>query len=271
MNKTHERNRRRRELRRARRSQSEGHAANILPSGREANTNNSLGQPSPGPPDDESLGPAAQPLSATATPLHPSAITPSYKKGFRQAMEKTQPMRIVFGDKNGDVANEAASVVMGDTSTAIDEPRPLPTLVPPSQRSDLPPNLFVTSVNVEADLWGGVHAIGSENVEIHGDTNGEMAVFSPSSVDWDALDSSWPGLPVVSRFLNGMIVAWQELGIDPATLSPKMMMSLGRVISHDDTSQTRVMIGFGYGVGLPSDDSLALSETKGWRVFWTPA
>lgn len=236
---THERNRRRRELRSARKSQSEGGVA--------IGSNTSPVPIDPGsgvdfaPTDGQSVGPSAQFVepttqfpSGTSAPLHPSAMAPTYslknknkKKGFRQAMEKATPQRVVFGpSKNGNDANEAvsSSLVKDSASTATAKDRPPPVLIPPSQRSDLPSNLFVTSVDVEAGLWGrqseadDSHAQADscatevEAMLVNGTarvTNGEVAKSSAVDIDWDALDSLWSGLPVVSRPVNGMILAWQ--------------------------------------------------------------
>lgn len=57
-------------------------------------------------------------------------------KNFKALMNRPLPPKIIFGDEE-DVATNGAAV---------------PRLVPPSMRSSLPPNLFVTSIDVEADL-----------------------------------------------------------------------------------------------------------------------
>ncbi|KXN80901.1 hypothetical protein AN958_06848 [Leucoagaricus sp. SymC.cos] len=100
------------------------------------------------------------------------------KKGFKQFLTAPVPKKIVFME-NGDAV--VSSLTPASTSSPMLPPisqastskspfpppqqatepspqpqRPLPRLIPPSEiqeRGELPPNMFVTSVDVEADLW----------------------------------------------------------------------------------------------------------------------
>ena len=61
------------------------------------------------------------------------------RKGFKNAMGKEVPPKIIFSEQ-------------GDQNTNTSGPR----LVPPSEKQEeglLPPNIFVTSVDVEEGLW----------------------------------------------------------------------------------------------------------------------
>lgn len=62
------------------------------------------------------------------------------RKGYKDRLNGAQPTKLVFGSSQQ--AEPEAS------------PLPTPALVPPSQRSSLPSNIVVTSIDVEADLWG---------------------------------------------------------------------------------------------------------------------
>ncbi|KAG8995774.1 hypothetical protein FRB93_001056 [Tulasnella sp. JGI-2019a] len=75
------------------------------------------------------------------------------RKGFKERQAGRKPERIVFAD------GAPAPLDLGAPSTPTlsrSQSRnnlQLPRLVPPSERTDLPHNLLVTSVDVEADLW----------------------------------------------------------------------------------------------------------------------
>ncbi|KAG6334277.1 hypothetical protein ID866_4817 [Astraeus odoratus] len=88
-------------------------------------------------------------------------------KNFRLLLGKPLPAKIIFADDGSPQAGPSSDVlrpppvdVKQETSISTrstveprQAPRNLPPLVPPSERSSLPPNLFVTSVDVEAGLW----------------------------------------------------------------------------------------------------------------------
>lgn len=98
------------------------------------------------------------------------------KKGYKQFLMAPVPRKIVFAEKGETVVQTAMELT--STSASISPPIPqastskeqfqssqvisppasnqLPRLVPPSEiqkLGKLPPNMFVTSVDVEADLW----------------------------------------------------------------------------------------------------------------------
>ncbi|KAF8905826.1 hypothetical protein CPB84DRAFT_1771280 [Gymnopilus junonius] len=96
------------------------------------------------------------------------------RKGFKQSMEGLIPQKIVFSDLGG--GNDSLSLLTYPTSTSTSTtfpaqaqaptpartgngngPQTRPRLVPPSEiqsRGELPPRVFVTSVDVEAGMWG---------------------------------------------------------------------------------------------------------------------
>lgn len=90
--------------------------------------------------------PTTSPIDATPRvvnqqPLMMMSLKNSNKrKGYKDRLNGAQPTKLVFGSSQ-EVEPEASSL-------------PIPALVPPSQRSSLPSNIVVTSIDVEADLWG---------------------------------------------------------------------------------------------------------------------
>lgn len=87
------------------------------------------------------------------------------RKGFKSHLHDEIPQKIVFAAD----ANRAGSAPVAGPSTSPSGPeahapddqhpsRPAPRLIPPSERQErgeLPPNIFVTSVDVEEGLWNG--------------------------------------------------------------------------------------------------------------------
>lgn len=75
------------------------------------------------------------------------------RKGFKERQAGRMPQKIVFehGDSQGTTRLDVPVTPIRQPSTS--QPQNLPRLVPPSERSDLPDNIVVTSVDVEADLW----------------------------------------------------------------------------------------------------------------------
>jgi hypothetical protein len=83
-------------------------------------------------------------LQEPPTTLVGSSLANSNKRrGFKQSMQDVVPQRTTF-------------LPQGETSQSSKTPTPVKkpyTLIPPSQRTDLPRNLLVTSVDVEEGLW----------------------------------------------------------------------------------------------------------------------
>jgi hypothetical protein len=110
-------------------------------------------------------------------------------------------------------------------------PSPPPRLVPPSERDQLPPGLFVTSVDVEADMWpsDGVRAGDQAGKKTRRDADEckreqndvvldygkaleEDSAAVGSSLDYLALEKAWTNAPrLVHKTVLpiGCIVGWQ--------------------------------------------------------------
>ena len=80
-----------------------------------------------------------------ATTLFGSSLTNANKRrGFKQLMQDVVPQKTIF-------------LPQGETPQSSKAPTPVKkpyTLIPPSQRTDLPRNIIVTGVDVEEGLWG---------------------------------------------------------------------------------------------------------------------
>ena len=135
-------------------------------------------------------------------------------KNKRREFKNTigMPSRITFQD------NEVA-------------PSPLPTLVPPSERGQLPPRLFVTSVDVEANLlprnnnqnWDrkkkkiqresyGQVVDGADVTLDYTRTPEEDNAASSSMQNYAALENAWVNAPPLEEkgaLSIGCVVGWQ--------------------------------------------------------------
>jgi hypothetical protein len=114
-----------------------------------------------------------------------------------------------------------------------DAPTPPPTLVPPSERNQLPPRLFVTSVDVEEDKWPrdnnqswdrkqkkvqresygqAVPVDGADVALDYGGTPEEDNKASVSMLNYTALENAWSNAPPLEEKATlsiGCIVGWQ--------------------------------------------------------------
>jgi len=153
-------------------------------------------------------------------------------------------------------AGAPSRVTFQDDDNVVVAPSQPQRLIPPSERDQLPPRLFVTSVNVEADMWprdneqkwdrkqkkvqrdAYGHAEEQADVKLeYGEMPEEEGTTTASDVDFAALEKAWATAPVLGNRAAlpiGSIVGWQELGINPATLTPETLLSLSRVVSSDD-------------------------------------
>jgi hypothetical protein len=88
--------------------------------------------------------PVAQGLFTT--PFGSSLTNGNKRRGFKQSMQDVAPQKIIFHPQ-GETSQQTPKA-----PTPGKEPY---TLIPPSQRTDLPRNIIVTSVDVEEGMWGG--------------------------------------------------------------------------------------------------------------------
>lgn len=166
------------------------------------------------------------------------------KKGFRRDMSGITPQRIVFS-----TAAERTSASDADGTSQADggAQRPSQMLTPSEKqaRGLLPPNLFVSSVEVEGDRWDrkkkkkqrdvyGYEADGAWPDTSYGEiANGDAGLDygepeeipgkskstdSTKEVDWDSIDASWDRFKAVGDIASlspGSLVGWKVR--DPST------------------------------------------------------
>ena len=106
-----------------------------------------------------------------------------------------------------------------------------PTLIPPSKRGELPPRLFVTSVDVEEDIWSRGNdqnwdwkqkktqresygqAVDKADITLdYSKTPEEDRTASVSALEYTALENAWVNAPPIEEKIIlpfGCIVGWQ--------------------------------------------------------------
>lgn len=170
-----------------------------------------------------STTPPAPVGSANAIPLGTAKPVPTPEPMMMMSLRNKNKRR-----KFKDNAGVPSRITFQDS---VAGPSPPPRLVPPSERDQLPPGLFVTSVDVEADMWptDGVRARDQKGKKARRDANeckGEQddvaldygkaleedSAAVGSSLDYLTLEKAWTRAP---RLVNktvlpiGCVVGWQ--------------------------------------------------------------
>jgi hypothetical protein len=124
------------------------------------------------------------------------------RRGFKGTMGKEIPSKILFSEQ-----------VDSNTSANARAMVPTPRMVPPSEkqeRGSLPPNVFVTSVDVEGELRQGKKRKSDTQNTKRSET---PPVSRPVGVvDHAAIESRWDSLGLVSSVMElptGTIVGWK--------------------------------------------------------------
>ncbi|TFY83258.1 hypothetical protein EWM64_g753 [Hericium alpestre] len=138
------------------------------------------------------------------------------RRGFKRAMAGQVPQRIVFDDiTDSGVASPQLSTPplhpQAENSGSPPKPNGFPLLIPPSQKQEmglLPPNILVTSVDVEADLWPQrkgrrkavpITMLDTASSDIHKGGEYQDTRDSGSAINWADIDSSM--LPQVANHI----------------------------------------------------------------------
>ncbi|KAG8723332.1 hypothetical protein FRC09_003776 [Ceratobasidium sp. 395] len=191
------------------------------------------------------------------------------RRGFDQDMASLVATRTVFDESRVSVTPAPALAPRPSSTpmpTAPVDPAPSTQpsvrsrythyhVVPPSQLPNLPSNVIVTSVDVEAvdgmegvgewfDGEAGARDVGTVDVMEDIQTTGGMT----QKVDWRLVDGEWEmkwdEFKVVGdgwmELKTGSILGWQDLMIDPATFTPCMRIHLARVIGTPDLTSNQV-------------------------------
>lgn len=152
--------------------------------------------------------------------------------GVAKSVDTPEPMMMSLKNKNKrrgfkNAASMPSRFTFSDNGVA---PNPPSTLVPPSERDHLPQRLFVTSVDVEADMWPRDNpqtwdrkrkkiqrdAYGQEdeaNITLNYDGTPEFDnTAAVPMLDYTALEEAWVNAPPLSKNATlsiGCVVGWQ--------------------------------------------------------------
>ncbi|KZT66981.1 hypothetical protein DAEQUDRAFT_729578 [Daedalea quercina L-15889] len=188
------------------------------------------------------------------------------KKGFKKAMNSNIPAKIVFSPA-GEEATVERTLQEAIPFTNTEDREVLATfsrLVPPSEKQEkglLPPHMFVTSVDVEADMPhkrkrnkqqhradvydedvvqdfdlpydDPMEAVPAE-APAPSPTGAIASTAASTGINRQEVDSNWASLPQIkgaSMVKPGMFIGWKELGINPQTFTPEMLLNVGRVVA----------------------------------------
>ncbi|KAF4574515.1 hypothetical protein EYR36_005857 [Pleurotus pulmonarius] len=170
------------------------------------------------------------------------------KKGFKNASNRPIPQKIVFND---DVPNLKDDVEMAIVDNILhSEKGPLPRVIPPSEkqaRGELPPNMFVTSVDVEAEAWNGDDKPRRQYEELpYGDPDPPVSQPQPQGrFDWAAAEVKLSQGKCITSHDDlhiGMHIGKTDLGINPVTFTPEFLLTVGRITATTPNLLARLLI-----------------------------
>jgi len=199
------------------------------------------------------------------------------RKGFKQSMSGQTSQRIVFEETN-----------------EIPPPsKSFHRITPPSEQQNLPSNVFVTSVDVEEGLWptqrDNPRKRPREEEQVPNTYEEEAIVldYGPkedsSQIQPEEIESKFDSLSPVQAevtYTPNTLLAFKELDIDPATLTPQEILELARLQSQEGT-QCEVQLvnnsvgvaSFGREVMIDENDeesmlsiSITDMQANGWKV-----
>jgi len=147
-------------------------------------------------------------------------------------------------------------------------------LIPPSERTDLPRNIIVTSIDVEDGMWHkGTRVNGKKNkaktkspdrqysgmfdgyeAGLHKAVDETEFVPTQRSVQpepalgeqgwsWDTVDRSWENYPLltsVDLLRKGSTLLWKELALNTETWAPEIMIHAGDVLDILEDNQIKI-------------------------------
>jgi hypothetical protein len=160
-----------------------------------------------------------------------NAIALGIAKSVHAPKPTTMMMSLKNKNKRRDFKNTIgmpSRIIFQDNGAA---PSPPPTLIPPSERGQLPPRLFVTSVDVEEDIWPRRNeqnwnwkqkktqresygqAVDEADITLdYSKTPEEDRTASISTLDYTALENAWANAPLIEDKATlpfGCVVGWQ--------------------------------------------------------------
>ncbi|EJF63140.1 hypothetical protein DICSQDRAFT_56957 [Dichomitus squalens LYAD-421 SS1] len=246
------------------------------------------------------------------------------RRGFKDALIRGVPAKITFTDgvsvpstssagqvdaaamqvdADADALVVAASLQAQETPRRTQQPR----LVPPSEKQErglLPPNMFVTSIDVEEGMWlsrrknkkkkqkqpieepwdqeadatfaeglpyddecaqAAYPASNNANGAGTNSDSGEATERAVVAARWDSLRK----ITDKSQVSVGATVAWKALGINSATLTPEMLLHIARVLQCGDQLIVQPITeagtgGVSFGGVVVEEEGGATEETFEW-------
>jgi len=196
----------------------------------------------------------------------------THARNWRRRMKRkfSQTQLAPLADQNVTQNHQTSEQLDYDTKKVI-------PCIPPSQRTQLPPNIFVTQVNVEQQSYS--HFLDEEN-------NVSEPKIQSDSLDWDEIEMHWDGhkkIEASDSLKPGSLVAWKAFGLDPLTLTPQMsVLHIATIESVESDHVTVVLlkrpVKGGARLGMTSLDedgeevklTLADAYSGDWRLLSSP-
>ena len=172
---------------------------------------------------------------SNAVPPVPAGGSNGIALGVAKSVHSPKPATMMMSFKNKNKRRDFKNTIgMPSHITFQDNgvaPSPPPTLVPPSERDQLPPRLFVTSVDVEEHMWPRRNdqnwnskqkktqresygqAVDEADITLdYSKTPEEDRTASASTLDYTALENAWVNAPPIEEkaiLPFGCVVGWQ--------------------------------------------------------------
>jgi hypothetical protein len=172
---------------------------------------------------------------SSVVPPVPAGGSNAIALGVAKSVHTPKPTMMMMSSKNKNKRRDFKSTIgMPSHITFQDNgvaPSPPPTLIPPSERGQLPPRLFVTSVDVEEDKWPRGNdqnwswkqkktqresygqSVDEADITLdYSKTPEEDRTASVSTLDYPAFENAWVNAPPIEKkdmLPSGCVVGWQ--------------------------------------------------------------
>jgi hypothetical protein len=172
---------------------------------------------------------------SSVVPPVPAGGSNAIALGVAKSVHTPKPTMMMMSSKNKNKRRDFKSTIgMPSHITFQDKgvaPSPPPTLIPPSERGQLPPRLFVTSVDVEENKWPRGNdqnwswkqkktqresygqSVDEADITLdYSKTPEEDRTASVSTLDYTAFENAWVNAPPIEKKVmlsSGCVVGWQ--------------------------------------------------------------
>ncbi|KAG8799825.1 hypothetical protein FRC20_002077 [Serendipita sp. 405] len=187
------------------------------------------------------------------------------RKGFKDSMKGIVSNHRIF--ENG---NKSLSVVEQKKS-----------FVAPSQRSHLPANILVTSVDVEFGVWDRGREDPPLEVAQISRAKEDHAEYVATQRDppeersfWETVEANWETYPTVQADtspLVGTVVIWKDLVLNPRTFTPELVIRAAKIldITENDVELEEIIRDMVDGESDPNSEPLSAikrTDLNGYRI-----